>query len=58
MTDLIARTATEIVEALKRGEITPLDCLDALEKRIEAVDGTVNALPVRCFDRARAMRRN
>ena len=53
MTDLIRMTATAIVEKLARGEITPLDCLDALEKRIAEVDGAVNALPTRCFDRAR-----
>jgi amidase len=36
------------------GEVTPLDLLDALEKRIAEVDGKVNALPTLCFDRARA----
>jgi amidase len=54
MSDLIEKTATEVVDLLKRQEISPLDCLDALEKRIAAVDGAVNALPTRCFDRARA----
>jgi amidase len=53
MTDLIRMTATAIVEKLARCDITPLDCLDALEKRISEVDGKVNALPTRCFDRAR-----
>jgi amidase len=53
MSDLIRMTATAIVEGLKRGEISPLDCLEALEKRVNAVDGAVNALPTRCFDRAR-----
>jgi amidase len=54
MTDLIRMTATALVDGLKTGAITPLDCLDALEKRIAEVDGMVNALPTRCFDRARA----
>jgi amidase len=54
MTDLIRMTATAIVDGLKTGAITPLDCLDALEKRVAEVDGAVNALPTRCFDRARA----
>jgi amidase len=54
MTDLIRMTATAIVDGLKAGTITPLDCLDALERRIAEVDGAVNALPTRCFDRARA----
>ena len=53
MSDLIKMTATAIVELLKGGQISPLDCLDALEKRVEEVDGAVNALPTRCFDRAR-----
>jgi len=51
--DLIRQDAVMIVARLKRGEVTPHDLLDALEKRIAAVDGAVNALPTRCFDRAR-----
>lgn len=51
--DLIRLTAREAVHRLKRGEISPLDLLDALEKRIAAVDGAVNALPTLCFERAR-----
>ena len=53
MTDLISMTATAIVDGLKSGAITPLDCLDALEKRVATVDGAVNALPTLVFDRAR-----
>src|SRR5438105_2349456 len=51
--DLIRQDARTIVDRLKRGEVTPHDLLDALEKRIAAVDGAVNALPTLCFDRAR-----
>src|SRR6187431_218726 len=51
--ELIRQDAVAIVDRLKRGEVTPHDLLDALEKRIAAVDGAVNALPTRCFDRAR-----
>ena len=54
MSDLIRMTATELVELLKKQDISPLDCLDALERRIAEVDGAVNALPTLCFDRARA----
>jgi amidase len=50
---LINRSACEIVDLLQQGEVTPLDCLDALEARIASVDGTVNALPTLCLDRAR-----
>jgi amidase len=53
MDELIRMTATAVVEGLRRGDITPVDCLDALERRIGEVDGRVNALPTRCFDRAR-----
>src|SRR4051794_10579434 len=51
--ELIRQDAVTIVARLKSGEVTPHDLLDALEKRIAAVDGPVNALPTRCFDRAR-----
>ncbi len=50
---LIRSTACEIVDQLNAGEVTPLDLLDALEKRIAEVDGKTNALPTLCFDRAR-----
>jgi amidase len=51
--DLIRDTACEVVGKLKAGEVTPLDLLDVLEKRIAEVNGKVNALPILCFDRAR-----
>src|SRR3954465_7167392 len=51
--DLIRQDAVSIVGRLKSGEGTPHDLLEALEARIAAVDGPVNALPTRCFDRAR-----
>src|ERR1041384_3628814 len=51
--DLIRQDAVSIVARLKSGEVTPHDLLDALERRIAAVDGSVNALPTLCFDRAR-----
>ena len=52
--DLIRAGACRLVDRLRRNEITPLDLLDALERRIAAVDPAVNALPTLCFDRARA----
>jgi len=51
--DLIAKPATEIVSLLSAGEISPLDCLDALEGRIAEGEPAVNALPTLCFERAR-----
>src|SRR3546814_10692437 len=51
--ELIAKTATEIVTLLKAGEVSSLDLLDALEARIAEVEPAVNALPTLCLDRAR-----
>jgi len=50
---LLRSTACAIVDRLNSGEVTPLDLLDALERRIAEVDGKTNALPILCFDRAR-----
>src|SRR3954467_3934447 len=50
---LLQETARGIVDKLNSGEVTPLDLLDVLERRIAEVDGKVNALPTLCFDRAR-----
>src|SRR5580693_4899517 len=51
--ELVQATACAIVDKLNSGEVTPLDLLDVLERRIAEVDGQVNALPTLCFDRAR-----
>lgn len=53
MTDLTRLTAIEVTDLLRIGAISPLDCLDALEKRVTAVNGPVNALVTLCFARAR-----
>src|SRR6202011_6071930 len=52
--ELVRETACAIVGKLNSGELTPLDLLDVLERRIAEVDSQVNALPTLCFDRARA----
>ena len=51
--DLISRSAREVVGALAAGDLRPHDALDAVQARVEAVDHLVNALPTRCFNRAR-----
>jgi amidase len=51
--ELIRLTATEAVALLRRGEITPVDLVDAAAARIQAVDGEVNALPIRFLEIAR-----
>ena len=53
-TSLISRSAVDMVALLESGDVTPHDCLDALEARIKEVDGPVNALPILCFERAHA----
>lgn len=50
---LIAKPAVELVGLLRRGEVSTGELLDALERRIGAVDGAVGALPTLCFERAR-----
>lgn len=51
--DLIRQSACEVVAALAAGDLHPHDALDAVQARVEAVDHLINALPTRCFDRAR-----
>lgn len=51
--ELIRLTAREAVDLLKKGDVTPLELIDAAVLRIEAVDPAVNAIPTRCIDRAR-----
>ena len=50
--DLWRLSATEAVSALKKGEIRPTELIEAAIARIEAVDEKINALPIRCFERA------
>ena len=50
---LIHQTARQILALLNAGDLTHSDLLDALEARVALVDGTVNALPTLCFERAR-----
>ena len=52
--ELVRATACAILDKLNAGEVTPLDLLDVLERRIAEVDGQVNALPTRSFDRAQS----
>ena len=52
--ELIRLTAREAIRRLERREITPLDLIDAAERRAEQCEPALNALPTRCFDRARA----
>ena len=52
--ELIRLSAAEAVARLRRGEVSPLELIDAAEARIAAVEPAVNAMPTLCFERARA----
>ena len=53
MTDLVNLSAQTAVHLLRKGELSPLEMIDASISRIEATDGFLNALPTLCIDRAR-----
>src|SRR5512135_1449219 len=46
-------SAVEAVARLKKGEISPLELVEASARRIAAVEPAVNAMPTLCLDRAR-----
>ena len=48
------KSATELAALLRDGEISSVELTDHYIERIEALDGALNAVPVRCFDEARA----
>ncbi|MCP5153169.1 MAG: amidase [Ectothiorhodospiraceae bacterium] len=51
--ELCRLTAVDAVAALERGEVSPVELIDAAAARIEAVEPHINALPTRCLERAR-----
>jgi len=51
--ELYQLTAAQVVALLGRGEVSPLELVDAAVARIEATDRHLNALPTLCVDRAR-----
>ena len=53
MQQLIELTAREAVALLRKKQVSPLELVDAAIARIEEVEPAVNALPTRCFERAR-----
>ena len=53
MTDFWKLTACEVAAMLRRRDVTPLELIDQAEARITSIDPMVNAIPIRCFDRAR-----
>ncbi len=57
MSGLVELGATAVVAELKAGRVSPLELVEAAIERIERVDPLVNAVPIRCFERARAKAR-
>lgn len=53
MQDLHKLTASEAVALLKRGEVSPLELIDAAVARIESTNPKINALVTLCVERAR-----
>src|SRR5882757_1295023 len=54
MSDALWRkSAVETVALLRKGEVSPLELIDAAAERIAQVEPEVNALPTLCLDRAR-----
>ena len=51
--ELWRMSAVEAVGRLRKGEISPLELVDASARRIAEVEPAVNALPTLCLDRAR-----
>ena len=51
--ELIQLTASDAVQKLRSGDISPLDMIEAAEKRISEVEPAINALPTLCLERAR-----
>lgn len=54
VTKMLARSACEVVRLLKAQEVTPLQLIDEVEEKWKAVDPVINAVPIPCFERARA----
>ncbi len=53
MDDLYRLSARRMVDLLRRGEVTPIEALEAALARIAATDGALNAVPTVCAERAR-----
>ena len=58
MKELINKPAMDVVNLLRKKEVSPLELLDVAERRILDVEGAVNAMPTLCFDRARKHAKN
>lgn len=50
--ELCRLQAYEVIDLLRRGEVSPAECLDAAFARIEQVEPAINAMPTTCRERA------
>ncbi len=57
MSGLVELSARLAVEELRARRVSPLELVEAAIERIERIDPLVNAVPIRCFERARARAR-
>lgn len=57
MHEFIKWTAVEAVAHLRRGDVSPLELIDAAEVRIAETNPKINAMVTLCFDRARMQAR-
>ena len=53
LSELTKASARDAVAMLRRGEISPLELVDAAAERIAEVDPMVNAVPTLCLEMAR-----
>jgi amidase len=52
MNELLRKPAREVVRLLERREVSPVELAELALARIAAVDGSVNAVPTVCAERA------
>jgi len=52
--ELCSRTAYEVVQLLRQGDVSPGELVAASSQRIEQIEPSVNAMPTRCLERAQA----
>ena len=57
MSGLVELKARAAVAELRQRRISPLELVEAAIERIERIDPLVNAVPIRCFERARTRAR-
>ncbi|MDP3894240.1 amidase [Nocardioides sp.] len=52
--ELVRKTAYEVVDLLRRGDVSPVELVKVLEEHVATADADVNALPIRFFEHAAA----